>query len=506
MKITLIFLITFICIIFLIYYFLFYNTKNKETKKSFVKRNTNPRKKFKKQSEFLNEPSIFLNQKENFEAFPYDIPNYKLTDDIIHKFNLQSDSDEKYEEIKEFVNSHVHTFKIKYNDNDNNNLTTLLFLIYKDLFLNNNEIISVVDRIKIGEYIIWRSDNNNEINHVYGDIINISQSTEYDNKTRANAVDVLLRSNNSKYIKQANELLALLRRDERIVTDRIVNIDLAEKKEYLEEKLSREELDDIELQFTLNELQQVENQLFDVQANKNKKSLYFNDTQNIHNHEINESVLEASKNLTKDLPQGDISFDALKGDLISIKPEYTNSINKSIDRISTDTSTFRGGILMRDVLRGLYQYINNNPNKKELFSRLAEELNDMNGTCSSGHLGRLVNVIQGFDNVPEEFIIKINPKDEIYSNITNHLNRAIQNSEDSDIYLEAIMDSKDIHNNKPFISFIAEVMNKHIIILREDYVEKLKYDEERLNSDIKNALNEYLKNDRCTEIILKDIL
>ena len=73
--------------------------------------------------------------------------------------------------------------------------------------------------------------------------------------------------------------------------------------------------------------------------------------------------------------------------------------------------------LYRRVLRGLWAKIKgfSGPTQKELIKRLWEECNEARGLCADGHVGRLVNVLVGFD---EEFKSSISPKEYFQNNMS----------------------------------------------------------------------------------------
>jgi hypothetical protein len=53
--------------------------------------------------------------------------------------------------------------------------------------------------------------------------------------------------------------------------------------------------------------------------------------------------------------------------------------------------------LYKELLDGLWARIKSSSNKKELEKRLTEELREMAGKCTQGHISRLCNVLVGFD-------------------------------------------------------------------------------------------------------------
>lgn len=93
---------------------------------------------------------------------------------------------------------------------------------------------------------------------------------------------------------------------------------------------------------------------------------------------------------------------------------------------------------------------------------------DMNGLCSTGHLSRLINVIQGFPDTPEELKIKMNPKDEIYASIQSYLNSEIQKSENAEQLLDYMIDVNPINKNK-YLKFISDKMRIKKVLLEKEY-------------------------------------
>jgi hypothetical protein len=84
----------------------------------------------------------------------------------------------------------------------------------------------------------------------------------------------------------------------------------------------------------------------------------------------------------------------------------------SRDQVMGKTNTYR------TVLRGLWAKIKSFTDKElkgELVKRLFEESNEALGMCADGHVGRLVNVLVGFD---EQFKNNISPKEYFQNNIS----------------------------------------------------------------------------------------
>ncbi len=58
------------------------------------------------------------------------------------------------------------------------------------------------------------------------------------------------------------------------------------------------------------------------------------------------------------------------------------------------------GINLTQLFAAVYNFIIQSPHRPELMRRLGEEMNDAVGLCVTGHICRLVNVLQGFTDDP----------------------------------------------------------------------------------------------------------
>ena len=312
------------------------------------------------------------------EEVNYEILN--ITDKIVKMFNLK-----KYRK-------HIYITLVKYLKSLNLDESLYVVFVYC-------EKIDVIKRMNIGTYIIWNTHNQMYIDNVYDMIVKISSDRlKYNTKIRSNAIDILMRSNNKKYIDTSKELLEQLKREERVFT---TNSDVNEIRNVIEDlkKHIVEDNDDnnVELQEALYEqIKELETRQRIMLKNHNRKNTVYTDTQNVHNNMINESVINISKKI-HDNP-------SIMTRLINIEVELQENykdyeVNKekilsSLERISNDSAVFKDGITINEIFNKITNYISNSPYRKELIQRLAEELVDMNGLCSTGHLSRLINVIQ----------------------------------------------------------------------------------------------------------------
>jgi hypothetical protein len=381
------------------------------------------------------------------------------------------------------------------------NLDESLYIVFE--YCNE---IDILKRLNIGTYIVWNTHNQLYIDNVYDKIVKISsERSKYNTKIRSNAIDILMRSNNKKYIEASKELLEQLKREERVFT---TNTDINEIRKAISDLKKHIEEDDdnnVELQEILYEqIRELETRQRNIINNQQRKNTVYNDTQNVHNNMINESVINISKKIQ--------SNPSIMSRLINIEVELQENykeydVNKekilsSLKRINNDSAVFKDGVTINEIFNKITNYISNSPYKKELLQRLAEELVDMNGLCSTGHLSRLINVIQGFPDTPEELKIKINPKDEIYASIQSYLNSEIQKSENGEQLLDYMIDTNEENKNK-YLKFIIDKMRIKKVLLEKEYMNII--DETTLNENIKEALNNYTMNSNDTNIILSKI-
>lgn len=172
----------------------------------------------------------------------------------------------------------------------------------------------------------------------------------------------------------------------------------------------------------------------------------FDNAQNVHTDDIEESITEAieflssieTKTITNIPGSPFIDFDYVKKQINNIlqkdKPkkdskEYKNFENKkdaikiSLNRIYLDRALYsKFKFTLINILLKVWTYICSHDSEIDMKKRLLEELVEMSGTCSSGFAGRLVNVISGFG----DFNLKISWRDQIIANFTGRLNAKVR--------------------------------------------------------------------------------
>jgi hypothetical protein len=96
-----------------------------------------------------------------------------------------------------------------------------------------------------------------------------------------------------------------------------------------------------------------------------------------------------------------------------IEKDRMEKIMSSLERIMIDTAKYEM-LNMSDILVLVWEYICQSEHKDELEKRLLQELEDMDQTCSTGHLSRILNILSGYFS---ENVVQITLKDQLRSNI-----------------------------------------------------------------------------------------
>lgn len=288
-------------------------------------------------------------------------------------------------------------------------------------------LFEVVDdpmtKMLIGQYITIKTHDNKDIYKVFDYILQLANDYGISTNIRMNAVDILLQSNNTRYIKQANRVLESIRQigDNRRINQMLPpNEDIALQYGLLNDML------------TLDAQTQLEQTNRLVNATKDVPRTVFEDSQNVHNTGINESVLILARELVKEYNPAPNILTFNYNLIADMNPEERAVIEKSLHRIMTDSSTFKYDTNLYVIFQSLLKYIDtlNEPLKTNVNKRLIEELKEMSGLCVTGHLSRLLNVVQGFEEVPNAFKLKMSLDDEIYSTLKNRFDKLVMESEE----------------------------------------------------------------------------
>jgi hypothetical protein len=103
----------------------------------------------------------------------------------------------------------------------------------------------------------------------------------------------------------------------------------------------------------------------------------------------------------------------------SVYDEKEDKINVSLNRIYMDRALYSVyNCSLLHILLKIWTYLTSHDSEDVMKTRLLEELIEMSGTCSSGFASRLVNVISGFG----DFNLSISWRDQIIANFNGRLN------------------------------------------------------------------------------------
>lgn len=223
--------------------------------------------------------------------------------------------------------------------------------------------------------------------------------------------------------EQADEVLEILRREDAKIERKILERKILERKE--------------------------RNNVNTIQRTKVKENIY-SDSQNVHNKNINNNVIKAltylynkyldklisdcqDKFLTLEEMKDIILFSDILKSLYIQYPKKQKIILNTIQYIMKNISYFGPQKLtLQDAFIALWYFINDHVHKKELTDRLLEEMKEMEGYCSTGHIARLMNVIQGFTE-DENLCIRISNLEQYNAVIKNYLNNELKKCTDEKV-------------------------------------------------------------------------
>lgn len=228
----------------------------------------------------------------------------------------------------------------------------------------------------------------------------------------------------------------------------------------------------------LDTIREVEEQKNNPTPTIHKQKTVYNDSQNVHNSKINKSVINSVEHLFekyKHLFILEQTTDAEKfqhkklilyqiDSILSSKyPNLKTTINANTEYIETSTAIFgKKEISLLDAFISLWFWINDHTHKEELEKRLLEELKEMSGLCTTGHIARLINVIQGFTD-DANLLIKISNKDQCTAVVRQYLNNELKNCQDENIIAEMT------EGGPNYTKFIRKAIAKKLLEWKKDY-------------------------------------
>ena len=122
----------------------------------------------------------------------------------------------------------------------------------------------------------------------------------------------------------------------------------------------------------------------------------YNDGQNVHNHQIQESIRNSIYNVLADKPS--ISIDEMTTEIIS-STILTEPTKRLIMEYCEDDSIHSVlNIRFKELLVNVWSIIRSHKEKDNIFAILNDEINDANCKCFTGRMSRLINCLNGFDD------------------------------------------------------------------------------------------------------------
>lgn len=211
----------------------------------------------------------------------------------------------------------------------------------------------------------------------------------------------------------------------------------------------------------------------------------FNDSQSVHNNDINTSVLNAASWLVSNTEEiniprrlGETEDDYIRrvleykdnickgisNTLVKLEPHREAIIRTACEYIRTSVGGFGRNITLFDTFLAVWLWIEKQTKEyqEELMKRLCEEMQGMKGMCSTGHLARLINVLQGFTDNPN-LAIRISDREQCKNVVVSYLTRCLQNSTD-----EKVQDGMLDHNEE-YIKFLRLKVAERILEWKKDY-------------------------------------
>lgn len=208
-----------------------------------------------------------------------------------------------------------------------------------------------------------------------------------------------------------------------------------------------------------------------------KKTVY-SDSQNVHNSKINETVIRSletlyniyknqinlkgvSKSENEDFKN--LCIDNIGSVISQHHPSKKDSLEKNIYYIKTSIATFGPqNLTLKDAFISVWLWITEHKYKDELELRFLEEIKDMNGMCTTGHIARLMNVIQGFTE-DDKLCIRISQADQCNAVIRKYLTDELSKCKDEKV-IEGIVDG-----GLEYVKFLRKKVAERLLCWQKEY-------------------------------------
>jgi hypothetical protein len=325
------------------------------------------------------------------------------------------------------------------------------YLILASQFFLGNELFSQEDKLELENIIIRICQDNNLDYYLRADAADLLLTQGITERSRQIGIDTIIligRRNinvtNTFYTDKQNI------HSESIDTSMKINIELImNMKDKTENNEIKSTYDDIYKEIiteycTIHELE------------LNDKNIY-----NVNDKDIN--ITNTTNNVTEE-------DYIINTNTIDTKMLHLNSIKSSLTRFKLDRSNrtmYSDVPKIQTLFIKIWNIIKQHEHKETLKQRLFEELIDMNGTCSTGHVYRLINILSGFEIDGKILEIKMDIKTEMSAVMMAKINKKIQEIEDEE-YQSNIMDELIWNSNFEERVNLNRFLRENVMVFRDE--------------------------------------
>jgi len=217
--------------------------------------------------------------------------------------------------------------------------------------------------------------------------------------------------------------------------------------------------------------------------NGTKLSDMARDEHNVHNSAINNTVKEVIVHLFEDFPtdNGTAKFllEQVKNTLRN-RPKWTGKAANAISFIEKSDVHFNINVTLRQMVASVVAYartLDDAEVQDELYRRLAEELHEMDGKCSTGYMSRIASVLQGYTDNPR-YIFTVDIEKVVKQAVRNFLTDSLRTAGEE--VIDGIVD-----RTPAYIEYIDSVSTKHMDAWVEAYGEENREHIETIISEFK---------------------
>lgn len=206
---------------------------------------------------------------------------------------------------------------------------------------------------------------------------------------------------------------------------------------------------DIVIQYSADEkrfasyAQQAKNVITELSKTSNPLTTVYND-QSIHHEQSSQNMAMNIDKLVELASDCKENFESSKLQIISsakfqlLDKKHQSEVQSAMQRINLDQFKYSDRFELSHIFAMVWNFIKLHEHQPTLEDRMLEELIEMNTTCSSGHVARLLNVLSGFGLQQN-----ISWKDQFYAYFVNSFRKQLATlpEEDQGSILEELTDS-----------------------------------------------------------------